>query len=61
MNKPIFDHLLQCCRCKNKHKESERVNKRIGKGHWSSRCHAHSIIVLEDMLEAVKVGTAVHH
>lgn len=28
----------QCCRCKNKHNESDRVMKRTGKGAWSSRC-----------------------
>ena len=28
----------QCCRCKNKHAESERVMKRTGPGAWSSRC-----------------------
>lgn len=28
----------QCCRCKNKHTEADRVDVKTGPGAWSSRC-----------------------
>ncbi len=28
----------QCCRCKNKHTEADRWQKKTGQGAWSSRC-----------------------
>lgn len=45
-----MDRIVQCTRCKNKHRESERIDKKSDKGNWSDvvcpKCGGKTMFVL---------------